>query len=60
MIIKDELYGEYEFPDYFERIISTETFQRLKGIHQNGANFLRDKRMTTTRYEHSVGGYDIN
>lgn len=55
MKIKDELYGEHEFPDYFQKIIDSNTIQRLKGIHQGGADFLRDSRMTTTRYDHSIG-----
>ena len=55
MEIKDELYGEHEFPDYFLEIINTDTLQRLKGIHQNGADFLRDPRLSTTRFEHSIG-----
>jgi uncharacterized protein len=55
MIIKDIFYGEYEFDNVFEEIINSPTLQRLKGIHQNGADFLVDKNRKATRYEHSIG-----
>jgi HD superfamily phosphohydrolase len=55
MQITDEIYGTYEFPDYFEDIINTSSVQRLKKIHQNGADFLVNSQRSATRYEHSIG-----
>jgi len=38
-----------------EELISSGPVQRLKGVHQGGANYLVNKKWSVTRYEHSVG-----
>ncbi len=55
MKITDNIYGTFEFPDKFDEIISSESVQRLKRIHQNGADFLIEPRRSATRFEHSIG-----
>lgn len=55
MKIYDKIYGTFDFPDRFAVLIDSAPLQRLKNIHQNGADFLVDKRRIATRYEHSVG-----
>ena len=53
--IKDELYGEYSVEKIIYEIINTETFKRLKNIHQGGGAFLVKKEWNLKRYEHSIG-----
>tara|TARA_Y100000310_G_scaffold296626_1_gene329011 strand:+ start:2562 stop:3488 length:927 start_codon:yes stop_codon:yes gene_type:complete len=55
MKIKDKIYGEHEFPDFFKEIINCKEIQRLKKIHQNGADYLIDPNRNASRYEHSAG-----
>ena len=55
MIIADKIYGNIEIDEDVKMILEKPYIQRLKKIHQNGADFLIDKRMNATRYEHSVG-----
>lgn len=51
----DPLYGTVSFSDLEQQVIENTALQRLKDIHQNGAAFLINKRMQTTRYHHSLG-----
>ncbi|MDQ1086023.1 HD domain-containing protein [Siphonobacter sp. SORGH_AS_1065] len=51
----DAIYGSYEIEGVCAEIIQSKLFQRLKTIHQGGANFLVDSRLQHTRYEHSIG-----
>lgn len=51
----DPLYGTVTFSDLEQEVIENTALQRLKEIHQNGAAFLVNKRMKTTRYDHSLG-----
>jgi len=55
----DPIYGEFEIDALAERIIGTPEFQRLKRIHQNGASFLANGKLNTSRYEHSIGVYHL-
>ncbi|HFT2185501.1 MULTISPECIES: HD domain-containing protein [Bacillus] len=55
MIISDVLYGEFEVDQVVEELISSESMQRLKGIHQNGASYLVNEKWNVTRFDHSVG-----
>lgn len=55
MKIKDILYGEFVIESVLEELINTKEVQRLKNIHQGGANYLVNPEWNVTRYEHSVG-----
>lgn len=55
MQYSDVLYGSHEIDGVCESIIQSNLFQRLRTIHQGGANFLIDKRLHHTRFEHSIG-----
>lgn len=55
MKIKDVLYGEFIVEPVLEELINTKEVQRLKNIHQGGANYLVNPEWNVTRYEHSVG-----
>ncbi len=55
MQYSDVLYGSYEIDGVCESIIQSNLFQRLRTIHQGGANFLIDQRLHHTRLEHSIG-----
>lgn len=55
MKIKDVLYGEFVVEPVLEELINTKEVQRLKNIHQGGANYLVNPEWNVTRYEHSVG-----
>lgn len=55
MIIKDEVYGEFEINGVLEELINTKEVQRLKKVHQAGASFLVNPKWDVTRFEHSVG-----
>jgi uncharacterized protein len=55
MIIKDEIYGDFEVSEKVSNIIRTDVVQRLKKIHQNGADFLINPKRKATRYDHSIG-----
>lgn len=54
-VITDALYGTVGISNRILNIIKSPLLGRLKSVHQNGTNFLVDKRQTTTRYEHSIG-----
>lgn len=55
MKILDSIYGEFEIEPIFENLIKTKEVQRLKLIHQGGANYLINPKWNVTRYEHSIG-----
>lgn len=60
MIITDKIYGTYNIKDpCIEELINAPSFQRLKGVWQNGLppRYLGEKirNWTSTRYEHSIG-----
>ena len=55
MSYTDPLYGSVTFTDLERQIIENTALQRLKHVHQNGAAFLVNKRMQTSRYDHSLG-----
>ncbi|WP_242218512.1 HD domain-containing protein [Bacillus cereus group sp. BfR-BA-01380] len=56
MLIKDNIYGQFIINDkVLEKLIMSEPIQRLKGIHQGGANYLVNEKWNITRYEHSIG-----
>lgn len=52
---RDPIYGMYEIDGVLERLVRSDGIQRLKQVHQNGASYLVDDRLDTTRYEHSLG-----
>jgi hypothetical protein len=51
----DPIYGEVGFIGLEEKIIKNPAMQRLKEVHQNGADFLVNPDMDTSRFEHSLG-----
>lgn len=55
MKYRDPIYGEIEFNGLEEEVIKNSGIQRLKKIHQNGADFLVNPDMDTSRFEHSLG-----
>lgn len=55
MIIRDNLYGEFEVQPLIEELINSRSVQRLKHVHQGGASYLVNESWNVTRYEHSVG-----
>ncbi|WP_226536893.1 HD domain-containing protein [Fictibacillus halophilus] len=55
MLVKDEIYGEYEVEAVLQDLIQSQPVQRLKGIHQGGASYLVNPTWNVTRYEHSIG-----
>jgi uncharacterized protein len=55
MLVKDEIYGEYEVEAVLQDLIQSKPVQRLIGIHQGGASYLVNSKWNVTRYEHSVG-----
>ncbi|MDX5482451.1 MAG: HD domain-containing protein [Hymenobacteraceae bacterium] len=54
-MIIDHLYGSFQLEPVLEELLTSPPVQRLKKVHQGGANFLVNKRWNNTRYEHSVG-----
>lgn len=55
MQIQDYLYGNFIVEPIIEELINTKEVQRLKKIHQGGANYLVNKSLDISRYEHSIG-----
>ena len=55
MKYEDPIYGEVEFTELEKKIIENPGMQRLKKVHQNGADFLVKPEMDTSRFEHSLG-----
>ena len=55
MDIKDSIYGEFTIEPVLEELINTYEVERLKDIHQGGANYLVNQEWNVTRYEHSIG-----
>ncbi|QOV11975.1 HD domain-containing protein [Viridibacillus arvi] len=56
MLITDNIYGQFNIKDkVLQKLIMSEPIQRLKWIHQGGANYLVNKKWNVTRYEHSIG-----
>jgi HD superfamily phosphohydrolase len=55
MIINDTVYGRIAIDSSLEHLLNTAIVQRLKQIHQGGAIPLVYPRITTTRFDHSVG-----
>ena len=55
MILRDDLYGEYEVEAVIEELVNSLAFQRLKRVHMAGPAYLVNPLWNETRYEHSVG-----
>ncbi|MFT4867664.1 MAG: HD superfamily phosphohydrolase [Candidatus Nanohaloarchaea archaeon] len=55
MKYEDPIYGEVQFTELEKKIIENPGMQRLKKVHQNGADFLVKPEMDTSRFEHSLG-----
>ncbi len=56
MRLADPIYGVVELDEPFiEELLVSAPLQRMKGIHQAGANYLIDPKQTGTRYTHCVG-----
>lgn len=56
----DPIYGELDITEpVIQELIESEPLQRLKEVNQYGAAFYRWPHLTTTRFEHSVGVYEI-
>lgn len=55
MELTDPLYGTVEFTGVAAELVEHPAVQRLQGIHQNGAVFLVNSDMDTSRFEHTVG-----
>lgn len=54
-IIVDPIYGAVQVSDRIAGLLESPLLRRLKGVHQNGSNYLIDPRQNTSRYEHSIG-----
>lgn len=55
MKIVDSIYGEFDIEPIIQDLINTKEVQRLKKVHQGGANYLTNPKWNVTRYEHSIG-----
>ncbi len=55
-----KIYGQVEVEEVIYKLIHTPTFMRLKGVHQGGAIFLINEKISTTRYEHSIGTFILS
>lgn len=55
MKIVDSIYGEFDVEPIIQDLINTTEVQRLKKVHQGGANYLTNPNWNVTRYEHSIG-----
>lgn len=55
MKIVDSIYGEFDIDLIIQDLINTKEVQRLKRVHQGGANYLTNPKWNVTRYEHSIG-----
>jgi len=55
MMVSDIFYGNFELEDILCELISSESIQRLKNVHQGGAIFLVSPHVDHSRYEHSIG-----
>jgi len=51
----DPIYGPVRVSSRIAALLESPLLTRLKGVHQNGINYLIDPRQTTSRYEHSIG-----
>lgn len=54
-VIEDPVYGQIEFDSEFEMILLSPPILRLKEISQGGYVFLSYPKITTNRFEHSLG-----
>jgi ribonucleoside-diphosphate reductase alpha chain len=54
-VLHDRIYGDIRISKRIASLLNSPLVTRLKGVHQNGTNFLIDPRQSTTRYEHCVG-----
>ncbi len=55
MKYEDPIYGIVEFNGLEEEVIKNPGVQRLKKVHQNGADYLVNPNIDTSRFEHSLG-----
>lgn len=55
MRYNDPIYGTVTFDGLAAEVIKNDGIQRLKEVHQNGADFLVNPDMDTSRFEHSLG-----
>lgn len=51
----DPIHGKIELPDYVQKIINTEEFQRLRNLRQLGLSHWIFPGAIHTRYEHCIG-----
>lgn len=51
----DPIHGKIELPDYVQKIINTEEFQRLRNLRQLGLSHWIFPGAVHTRYEHCIG-----
>jgi len=53
--VSDHIYGTIAVSERVSKLLNSKLVSRLKGVHQNGTNYLVDPQQSTTRYEHCVG-----
>ena len=58
-LIYDNIHGYISIDPIARQIIDTPEFQRLRRIHQTGALFLVFPTANHSRFEHSVGTYNL-
>jgi HD superfamily phosphohydrolase len=59
MVIRDPIHGDIVLDETAARIIDTPAFQRLRGIKQLGSASLVYPSCVHTRFEHSLGVYEM-
>ncbi len=53
--IMDDVFGSLVIEGPIWKLLQSKLVSRLKGVHQNGVNYLIDPRQATSRFQHSVG-----
>jgi len=54
-VFTDKVYGRVALDPVLLALMNTRVLERLCGIHQAGAMYLADERVSHTRFDHSVG-----
>lgn len=54
-VMLDSLYGSIHISERLSTLIASPLMQRLQKIHQNGAHYLVDPRLSASRFDHSIG-----
>src|SRR5690606_13389633 len=54
-VIEDLIYGRFNVEGVIEELLFSQPVQRLRAVHQGGAIFLFDSRLSHTRFDHSLG-----